>query len=72
MTFKLGEVWVELNKDVEKAGIRPLAIDGELIATLIHRFHKYALHIKTIQQKLLTEKQRNVYLIIYLSNYLLK
>lgn len=62
LALKLGEAWVELNRDFEKTGIRPLAIDSEMIGLLIHRFHKWALHIKTVQETLLRKDAENVYI----------
>lgn len=59
LALKLGETWAEVEHDFEKMGFRPIAIDGQLLLTLMHRFYKWALYIKEAQTELLQkEKQK--------------
>ncbi|KAK5646947.1 hypothetical protein RI129_005411 [Pyrocoelia pectoralis] len=56
LALKLGETWIEVSRDLENAGIVPLAIDAGFIAQLTHRFYKWSQHIKIAQEKLLEQK----------------
>lgn len=58
LALKLGEVWSELAQDFENSGFKPIAIDGELISTMLQRFYKWTLHIKEAQIKLLKKDKQ--------------
>ncbi|KAK4880266.1 hypothetical protein RN001_008412 [Aquatica leii] len=56
LALKLGEAWIEVSQDIDKSGIRPLAIDEAFMALLKRRFLKWSQHLQISQEKML-EKQ---------------
>ncbi|KRT86078.1 hypothetical protein AMK59_1996, partial [Oryctes borbonicus] len=56
--LKLGEIWVELKKDMEVAGIRPLAYDLEIISTMVRRYYKWSVFIRNAQEKIVQKQKK--------------
>ncbi|GJQ70255.1 hypothetical protein Trydic_g22699 [Trypoxylus dichotomus] len=56
--LKLGEIWVELKRDMEVAGIRPLVYDLETISTMVRRFYKWSLFIRNAQKQLVFKQKK--------------
>lgn len=55
--LKQGQVWVEIQRDIEQIGILPLRIDGEMIALMIQSHLHRSMFIKTRQEAILKESR---------------
>ncbi|XP_031342178.1 cilia- and flagella-associated protein 69-like [Photinus pyralis] len=56
LALKLGETWMEVSRDLENAGVLPLAIDTAFVTQLTRRFHNWSQHIRISQEKLLEQE----------------
>lgn len=56
--FKLGEVWCEINIDLQNLGLKPLGVDGLTLETLIRKHYQLSLKVKEIQEEILNRKFR--------------
>lgn len=54
--FKLGEVWCEINIDLQNVGLKPLGVDGLTMATLIRKHYQLSMNVKKIQEEILKRK----------------
>lgn len=54
--FKFGEVWCEINIDLQNMGLKPLCVDGRTIETLIRKHYHLSMKIKEIQEEVLKRK----------------
>lgn len=60
LQFKLGEAWCEINKDLQTLGLHPMAIDGQIIETLIRKHYHWSMQVKEIQEEVLKRKNKEV------------
>lgn len=58
LQFKLGEVWCEINIDLQNIGWKPLEVDGCTMETLIRKHYHLSLNVKEIQEKILKHKAK--------------
>lgn len=56
--FKLGEVWCEINTDLQNVGLKPLGVDGRTMETVIRKHYYLAMNVKEIQEEILKRKSR--------------
>ncbi|XP_029678953.1 cilia- and flagella-associated protein 69-like [Formica exsecta] len=53
LRLKLGQMWTELSRYLEHAGITPLSVDAHLIAHMVHWHHSWGILIEENQRKLI-------------------
>lgn len=58
LRLKLGQMWTELSRYLQQAGITPLSVDGHLIAHMVHWHRSWGILIKERQRKLIAAVKR--------------
>lgn len=58
LQFKLGEVWCEINIDLQNIGLKPLEVDGRSMETLVRKHYHLSMMVKEIQEEILKHKFR--------------
>ncbi|GAB1867239.1 hypothetical protein CAJAP_08318 [Camponotus japonicus] len=53
LRLKLGQMWTELSRYLQQAGITPLSVDGHLIAHMVHWHRSWGILIEERQRKLI-------------------
>ncbi|XP_029050719.1 cilia- and flagella-associated protein 69-like isoform X2 [Osmia bicornis bicornis] len=55
--IKLGQIWVEISKYFEQAGITPLGMDGQALFLMTQRYYSWGKLIKNGEQKIIKSVQ---------------
>lgn len=55
--IKLGQIWVEISKYFEQAGITPLGMDGQALFLMTQRYYSWGKLIKDGEQKIIKSVQ---------------
>lgn len=58
LQLKLGQMWKEVAKYLEQAGITPLCVDAQLISSMVQWHHSWGMFIEENQRKLISAAKR--------------
>lgn len=58
LRLKLGQMWVEVSRYLEQAGITPLSLDAQLISHMVQWHRSWGIFIEERQRKLVSDAKR--------------
>lgn len=58
LQLKLGQMWTEMSRYLEQAGVAPLCVDAQLISNMVQWHRSWGLFIEEKQRKLMSAAKR--------------